>query len=132
MELKNLPSRNKGSWQKSLHTGVEWKWSHWTIRRFVSYLGGIFNKTITIIALALVGDEMILANSALCTSLAICVWLYVISYPKCACGIIMELMAGSWVSWLFGFGVSISSPPCSWAPNLHNYATKALIAILYL
>ena len=27
--------------------------------------------------------------------------------------------AGSWVFWLFGFGVSSSSPPCSWAPNLH-------------
>ena len=27
--------------------------------------------------------------------------------------------AGSWVSWLFGFGVSSSSPPCSCAPNLH-------------
>ena len=27
--------------------------------------------------------------------------------------------AGSWVFWLLGFGVSSSSPPCSWAPNLH-------------
>ena len=26
---------------------------------------------------------------------------------------------GSWVFWLFGFGVSTSSFPCSWAPNLH-------------
>ena len=29
------------------------------------------------------------------------------------------IRAGSWVFWLFGFGVSSSSPPCSWAPNLH-------------
>ena len=28
-------------------------------------------------------------------------------------------MAGSWVFWLSGFGLSSSSPPCSWAPNLH-------------
>ena len=27
--------------------------------------------------------------------------------------------AGSWVFWLFGFGVSSSSSPSSWAPNLH-------------
>ena len=33
------------------------------------YLGGVFNKTI--IPLALVGYEMIIANSALCASLAI-------------------------------------------------------------
>ena len=35
-------------------------------RRFVLYLGGVFNKTI--IPLALAGYEMIIANSALCTS----------------------------------------------------------------
>ena len=38
-------------------------------RRFVSYLGGVFNKTI--ILLALVGYGMIIANSALRASLAI-------------------------------------------------------------
>lgn len=27
--------------------------------------------------------------------------------------------AGSWVFWLFGLGVSSSSTPCPWAPNLH-------------
>ena len=142
-ELKTFPSRINGSQQKSLHAGVEWKGSHWTIRkrntrehikrkpqnmawkyfkvktsklyfdnlsirvsqtyqcklrqfthlkiictfsrnkviRFKSnnYLGGIFNKTI--IPLALVAYEMIIANAALRSSLAIhhlisntCLW----------------------------------------------------------
>ena len=35
-------------------------------RRFVLYLGDVFNKTI--IPLALAGYEMIIANSALCAS----------------------------------------------------------------
>ena len=39
------------------------------LRRFVYYLGSVFNKTI--IPLALVGCEMIIANSGLCASLAI-------------------------------------------------------------
>ena len=94
-ELKNFPSRNKGGWRKSLHTGVEWKLSHWTIRRFVWYLGGIFNKTITIIPLALklVGYEMILANLALCASLAI-MSLAIYHLISNVCGIIMWLVAG--------------------------------------
>ena len=40
------------------------------------YLGGVFNKTI--IPLALVGYEIIIANSAPR-------WLSIISYPRCAC-----------------------------------------------
>ena len=52
-------------------------------RRFIQYLGGFFNKTI--IPLALVGYEMIIANSALRPSLAI-----IISYPTRARGIIVN------------------------------------------
>ena len=47
------------------------------------YFGGVFNKTI--IPLALVGYEMIIANSALRASLAI-----IISYPTRAHGIIVK------------------------------------------
>jgi len=32
-ELKNFPSRNNGGRRESLRTGVEWKGSHWTIRK---------------------------------------------------------------------------------------------------
>ena len=32
-ELKNFPSRNKGGQRKWLCTGVEWKESHWAIRK---------------------------------------------------------------------------------------------------
>ena len=35
-----------------------------------------------------------------------------------ACGWVPS-RAGSRVFWLLGFGITISSPPCSWAPNLH-------------
>ena len=48
------------------------------------YFGGVFNKTI--IPLALVGNEMIIANSALRASLAI-----IISYPTSPSGIIVLL-----------------------------------------
>ena len=41
------------------------------------YLGGVFNKTIIIIPLALVGYEIIIANLAPR-------WLSIISYPTCA------------------------------------------------
>ena len=45
-------------------------WAFWFYCSLVSYiLGGVFNKTI--IPLALVGYEMIIANSALRASLAI-------------------------------------------------------------
>ena len=47
------------------------------------YFGGVFNKTI--IPLAVVGYEMITANSALCER-----WLSTISYPTRACGIIVN------------------------------------------
>ena len=48
------------------------------------YFGGVFDKAI--IPLALVGYEMIVANSALCASLAI----YHLIYRTCACGIIVN------------------------------------------
>ena len=35
-----------------------------------------------------------------------------------ACGWVAS-KADSWVFWLFGSGVSSSSTPCSWAPNLY-------------
>ena len=38
-------------------------------------------------------------------------------------GLVAGLQVGwalNWVFWLFGFGVSSSSPLCSWAPNLHK------------
>ena len=47
------------------------------------YFGGVFDKTI--IPLALVGYEKIIANSALCAS-----WLSTLSYPTRACGIIVK------------------------------------------
>ena len=53
------------------------------------YFGGVFNKTI--IPLALVGYEMIIANSALCASLAI-------SYPMHACGIIVNYFPAKYVN----------------------------------
>ena len=47
-------------------------------RRFVQYLGRVFNKTM--IPLALVGYEMIIANSALLASLAIYIYIYIYIY----------------------------------------------------
>ena len=48
------------------------------------YIGGVFNKTIIILLLLLVGYEMIIAHSVLCVS----GWLFTIPYPTCAHGII--------------------------------------------
>ena len=52
---------------------------------FVLYSGGVFNKTI--IPLALVGYEMIIANCDYGPR-----WLSIISYPTCAHGIIVKYM----------------------------------------